>query len=157
MARSTLPRHLAVVMVLVTSLVITSATANASDVPLRISQGAPINLSDHLVPGKTVIFDFYSAYSPACPCAPCATLGDPMAALQAARDDVVVVRVDINREGVTRVDWNSPVALQFGLRSVPHFKIFGPDGVLVSEDSPRDDIAAAREQVHAMIKLVSAN
>jgi hypothetical protein len=36
------------------------------------------------------------------------------------------------------------------MRSIPHFKIFGPDGKLVAEDTPRD--AKARQMVTKWFK-----
>lgn len=97
--------------------------------PLRISQGETVQLADHLVPGKTVIFDFTSKY-----CPPCRFYDEPLHKLHVSRDDVVVVKVDINRPDVTRIDWQSPVAQQFKLRSIPQFKVYGPDGKLMAED-----------------------
>jgi hypothetical protein len=45
-----------------------------------------------------------------------------------------VVKVDINRPGVKKIDWDSPVAKQYGMGSIPRFKIYGPDGKLIAED-----------------------
>lgn len=105
------------------------AAATKSAEPLRIAQGATVRLADYLVPGKTVIFDFTSKY-----CPPCRAYDEPLHQLHSKRDDIVVVKVDINRPGVTRIDWDSPVAQQFGLRSIPQFKVYGPDGKLRAED-----------------------
>ncbi len=96
--------------------------------PIHISQGQPVNLPDYLVPGKTTIFDFYSEY-----CPPCRAIAPQLEKLHAARSDIAVVKVDINRPGVQGIDWKSPVARQFDLNSIPHFKIFGPDGKLKAE------------------------
>ena len=93
-----------------------------------VSHGERINLSDCLVPGQTVIFDFFSEY-----CPPCVQIGPYVRSLAETRDDIVLVTVDINRPGVQGIDWSSPVAQQFGLRSIPHFKIYGPDGNLQAE------------------------
>jgi thiol-disulfide isomerase/thioredoxin len=97
--------------------------------PLRIAQGETVQLADYLVPGKTVIFDFTSKY-----CPPCRFYDEPLHKLHTGRADIVVVKVDINRPGVTRIDWDSPVAQQFGLQSIPQFKVYGPDGKLLAED-----------------------
>jgi thiol-disulfide isomerase/thioredoxin len=99
--------------------------------PLHISQGKVVNLSDYLVPGKTTIFDFYSVY-----CPPCRAIKPRMEQLHAKSGDVAVVEVDINRPDVKGIDWQSPVAREFGLESIPHFKVFGPDGKLVEEGEP---------------------
>jgi thiol-disulfide isomerase/thioredoxin len=88
-----------------------------------------VNLADYLVPGKTVVFDFTSEY-----CGPCRAYDQPLHDLHAKRADLVVVKVDINRPDVRGIDWQSPVARQFDLHSIPHFKVYGPNGQLLAED-----------------------
>lgn len=102
----------------------------AAGKPPRISLGQEIKLADHLVPGKTVIFDFYSDY-----CPPCVAMSPDLDRLHARQGQFVVVKVDINRPGTRGIDWQSPVAAQFKLQSIPHFKVFGPDGRLLAEDT----------------------
>jgi thiol-disulfide isomerase/thioredoxin len=97
--------------------------------PVRIAHGEPVNLTDYLVPGKTTVFDFTSEY-----CPPCRGYDQPLVKLHQQRSDVAVVKVDINRPDVKKIDWQSPVAQQFVMRSIPHFKVYGPDGQLVAED-----------------------
>ncbi|MCF3652478.1 thioredoxin family protein [Synoicihabitans lomoniglobus] len=149
MTPSTLVRATAVA-----SCFLVSVTFAAPPLPERVSHGSRIKLTDYLVPGKTVIFGFFSKFSPGCPCEPCARLGDPLAALEASREDVHVVMVDIDREDATGIDWNSPVAMQYSLRSLPHFKVFGPDSELIADDAARAEEAPAREHVHAMIEAL---
>lgn len=114
---------------------LSSASALAAPVhekqsePLHISHGKQIALADYLVPGKTVVFDFTSQY-----CGPCRAYSQPLNELHAKRADIVVVKVDINRADVAGIDWDSPVARQYDLHSVPHFKVYGPDGKLLGED-----------------------
>ncbi len=93
-----------------------------------ISHGERINLDDHVVSGKTTIFDFYSDY-----CPPCKAISPELEGLARRRDDLVVVKVDINRPGVRGIDWESPVARQFSLQSIPHFIICDGDGRIVAE------------------------
>jgi thiol-disulfide isomerase/thioredoxin len=98
--------------------------------PIRIAYGEEVKLTDYLVPGKTTVFDFTSPY-----CPPCRAYEEPLHALHQQRADVAIVKVDINRPGLHQIDWQSPVAQQYGMDSIPHFKIFGPDGKLVAEDT----------------------
>ncbi|MGC9318127.1 MAG: TlpA family protein disulfide reductase [Armatimonadota bacterium] len=93
-----------------------------------ISHGEQVNLEDYLVEGQTVIFDFTSKY-----CGPCVRLGPYLEQLAQERDDIVLVKVDINRPGQQGIDWQSPVARQFNLQSIPAFKVYGPEGDLVAE------------------------
>jgi hypothetical protein len=52
------------------------------------------------------------------------------------RPDLALRRVDINRPGAEGIDWKSPVARQFGITSLPHVKVFGPDKKLIAEGDP---------------------
>ena len=92
------------------------------------SEGEIINLQPHLVQGKTNIIDFYSNY-----CPPCRAIAPYLEKLADKDPNVVVGKVDINRAGHRGIDWKSPVAQQFGLHSIPHFKIFDGEGKLVAE------------------------
>ena len=96
--------------------------------PEKISHGAEVKITDYLVSGKTVIFDFTSEY-----CPPCRAIAPKLDALHASREDVVVVKVDINRPETKGIDWQSPVAQQYGMKSIPYFKVYGPDGKLVAD------------------------
>jgi thiol-disulfide isomerase/thioredoxin len=96
--------------------------------PVQVLGGQEIQLADYLVPGKTTIFDFHSEY-----CPPCREIAPKMQKLHEAHPEIAVVDIDINRPDVKGIDWKSPVAQQYGLESIPHFKIFGPDGKLQSE------------------------
>jgi len=72
--------------------------------------------------GKTTIFDFYSEY-----CPPCRQIAPYLKKLDTLRPDIVVLKVDINRPGVRGIDWRSPAAQHFNLRSIPHFVIYNPN------------------------------
>ena len=121
------------ILALFSALCLLSAASAALDAkpaePLHISHGQEVQLADYLVRGKTVVFDFTSKY-----CPPCRAYDEPLKELHAKRDDVVVIKVDINRPETKRIDWQSPVARQFELQSIPHFKVYSPEGKLVAED-----------------------
>jgi thiol-disulfide isomerase/thioredoxin len=99
-----------------------------------ISFGQEIKIENYLVAGKTVIFDFYSEY-----CPPCRLLSPRLSKLAEKRKDIVLIKVDINREGTSGIDWGSPVAQQFNLHSIPHMKIYSPEGKLDAEGDPARD------------------
>lgn len=117
------------------------AAAQKGVKPARIAKGQVISLADHLVPGKINVIDFTSDY-----CGPCRVIAPKLDKLHAERADIAVVKVDINRPGVKGIDWKSPVAKQFGLESIPHFKVFGPDGKLTAEGGE------ARKMINAWLK-----
>lgn len=106
-----------------------------------ISHGEEVDIASYVVKGKITIFDFYSEY-----CPPCRRIAPLLEKLAEKRDDIVVIKVDINRPGVRGIDWESPVARQYRLQSIPHFKIYGLDGKLQMEGD------RAYEQVLRWIK-----
>ena len=110
-----------------------------------IGHGEEIDLKAALVPGKTNIVDFYSVY-----CGPCMQFAPYLEALADARDDIFLIKVDINRPGTKGIDWASPTAKQFGLQSIPHIKLYGPDGNLQAEGND------ARTKVIQMIQAAGA-
>lgn len=110
------------------SLAFAADARTKAEKPEKISHGAEVKITDYLVPGKTMIFDFTSEY-----CPPCRAIAPKLDALHASRDDVAVVKVDINRPEHKGIDWKSPVAQQYGMQSIPYFKVYGPDGKLVAE------------------------
>ncbi|HTO02600.1 MAG TPA: thioredoxin family protein [Opitutus sp.] len=103
--------------------------------PEHIARGAEVKITDYLVPGKTTIFDFTSQY-----CPPCRAVAPHLDKLHETREDIVVVKVDINRPTFKGIDWQSPVAKQYDLGSVPHFKVYDPDGKLVAEGKPASEL-----------------
>jgi thiol-disulfide isomerase/thioredoxin len=114
-----------------------AATSEKGATPLKISHGAEVTLADYMVPGKTMVFDFTSEY-----CPPCRALAPRLDKLHADRTDLAVVKVDINRPDVKGIDWQSPVARQYGLRSIPHLKVYGPDGKLLAEGDAAYEMVA---------------
>ena len=106
--------------------------------PARIAMGEKVELADYLVPGKTTIFDFTSQF-----CPPCRAIAPFVEKLHTSRDDLAVVSVDINRPGIKGIDWQSPVARQYGMQSIPYFKVYGPTGELLAEgDKARSMVTA---------------
>lgn len=86
----------------------------------------PVNLQKMIVKGKTNIIDFYSEY-----CPPCKKIAPFLRKLDEKRGDIAVIKIDINRKGITGIDWESPVAMQFELKSVPYFIVISPWGKLI--------------------------
>lgn len=90
--------------------------------------------------GKTTIFDFYSDY-----CPPCRKISPRLEELDRKRDDIVVVKININRKNVRGIDWNSPLARQYDLRSIPYFIIYDSSGHLTHKGN------AAWQQVYQLL------
>ena len=129
-----MPRHHLLAALALAALIVSPLTARAGDThvkgpkPMHISQGQEVNLADYLVPDKTTVFDFYSEF-----CPPCRAIAPRLEKLHESRADIAVVEVDINRPGVKGIDWRSPVARRYDLNSIPHFKVYGPDGKLKAQ------------------------
>jgi thiol-disulfide isomerase/thioredoxin len=113
-------------------------SAGKAATPARIAGGQKVTLADYAVAGKTTIFDFTSQY-----CPPCRAIAPALHKLHAERADIAVVEVDVNRPGVDTIDWSSPVAQQYGLHSIPHFKVYGPDGKLKAEGDAAYELVAS--------------
>lgn len=113
----------------------------AGDPVNAANPGQELNLKTQLRPGRTNIVDFFSKY-----CPPCMRISPLLEDLGRKRRDLQIVKLDINRPGIVGIDWQSPLARQFSLASIPHFKIYDGKGNLVKEGDP------AYQQVMAWLK-----
>ncbi len=93
-----------------------------------IARGEEVDIEDYLVEGQTVVFEFFSPYGGLG-----TQVGQAAQVLASERDDVVLIRVNINRPDVERIDLDSPVAQQYDVNIVPHYMVYGPDGELQAE------------------------
>lgn len=96
--------------------------------PLSIAQGAKVDLAEFTVTGSVTVFAFTSEY-----CAPCRENDDLLYRLHRTHPKIAVVKVDINRAEVHKIDWASPVAEQYGIHTLPYFMVSGPDGKKIAE------------------------
>ena len=108
----------AYLLVLVSVAMLGTATGALAQADVKlISQGRQVNLEEHLVPGKLVIFDFFADW-----CAPCRQLTPRLERLAAQYPDRVALRkVDV-------IDWESPVSRQFRIGSLPYLALYNGDG-----------------------------
>lgn len=106
---------------------IPSGKYTSRTIPSYMIEGS-INLQKEIKRGKINIIDFYSVY-----CPPCNKIAPFLKKLDEARADIVLIRININREGVTGIDWQSPVAQQFNLENIPYFIVISPWGKLMYE------------------------
>lgn len=98
------------------------APASQDEGPIRdINRpGERVDLEGHLVPGKTNIICFWATW---CPWSQQAQ--PKLRKLCEEKPEFVCLRVDID-------NFESPAALQHGIRKVPSYAIYGPEGKLVS-------------------------
>ncbi len=115
---------------LLIALICLPLTAIAADMT-TIARGERVDLHAHIDGDAHVLFDFYADW-----CAPCRALEPTLQRLAAADPDRLVIRkIDI-------IDWQSPVVAQHGIRSIPHLKLYAPDGALVAQGSAATVLAA---------------
>jgi thiol-disulfide isomerase/thioredoxin len=91
--------------------------------------GQPIELKQLPTRGKITVVDFFSPY-----CPPCLRLAPLLEQLAQKRSDLVIKKVNIQRPEVSgRIDWQSPLAQQFQLHSIPYLMIFNQRGGLETQ------------------------
>lgn len=108
-----------------------------------------LQVTDYLVKGKLNVIEFTSTVCPAS-----RALAPKIEALARKDQGLVVNRVLIDRNdrqaspsasGAAAIDWQSPLARQYELRSVPYFRIYDSSGQLLAEGE------AARKQIAKML------
>ncbi len=92
-----------------------------------ITHGNPVTLSKHIVSGKVTIVDFYADW-----CGPCRQLAPFLEDMVKNDPDLVMRKIDI-------VDWNTAVAKQFAINSIPRVQVYGRDGNLVGTSGSNTD------------------
>jgi thioredoxin 1 len=96
-------------------------------------RGQAVDLASLISPGSITIVDFYAEW-----CGPCKRLAPKLDQLAQDTPNVVLRKVDIG-------DWNSPVAQQYGISSVPHVRVYDRDGQMVG--GPTSDFGAIAQFV----------
>lgn len=115
--------------------------AEAPPADLRIVNsdrpGELLDLQPHLSPDRTTLVEFYSDQ-----CPPCREMVRVMEYLAEQNREIAIRRVDIDRRGFRGIDFDSPLAEQHRVESVPSFHIYAPGGRLMAQGQ------AARDQVN---------
>ncbi len=115
---------------LLTLLLLTLAATAASGLKTVNTgrEGQPMAVSDYLARGRVTVVEFSSRS-----CPKCKALEQKLEALGAKNPKVAICRVELDRPGSAGIDWQSPLARQYNLSSVPHFKVYEADGKLLAE------------------------
>ncbi len=90
--------------------------------------GETLDIKACLGQDKYTIVDFSSEFCPSC-----RRISPVLHDLAKSRSDIAVRTLDINRTGVQGIDWDSPLAKQYDIHSIPQFKIFDTNGKLMAE------------------------
>jgi len=97
---------------------VTFASARGRAVEV-ISHGAQVDVTQHLAPGNVTIVDFYADW-----CGPCRQVSPSLEQMAQTDPQIALRKVDI-------VNWNTAVAQQYNIHSIPHIEVYNREGRLV--------------------------
>lgn len=103
--------------------------------------GEKAEIRNEIVYGKYTIVEFTSPG-----CGACQIMKPYLEQIHGKRNDIVIRSYDVNRKGAEGIEWDSPLAKQYGLHGLPAFKIFNEKGVMIAEGGE------ASEQVRRVIQ-----
>lgn len=90
--------------------------------------GERLDLESVLVKGKTTVCEFYSNH-----CPPCQQMAPILEGIAAQHTEVAFRKINIDRASSGGIDFDSPLAEQHQVHSVPAFRIYDADGKLKAE------------------------
>lgn len=96
--------------------------------------GQTIDLEKVLVSGKSTVLEFYSD---ACP--PCREMAPVVERIAKAHPEIAFRKLNIDRAGMQEIDFDSPLATQMALHSVPSFRIYDEQGKLKADGQQAKD------------------
>lgn len=87
------------------------------------SPGQPTDIERYRVPRRITVIEFYSGH-----CASCRNMDVIMRELVARRPEIVLRLVDIDRPRSPAIDFDSPLAIQYGITRLPAFVVYDRAG-----------------------------
>ena len=90
--------------------------------------GQALAIDTVLVKGKTTVCEFYSDN-----CGPCREMAPIVEQIARAHPDVAFRKLNIDRPGMGEIDFESPLATQQNIHSVPYFRIYDGEGKVSAE------------------------
>lgn len=99
-----------------------AATSSAPQFLLVNASGELVPVEGVLVPGKVTVVDFSADW-----CAPCKVLEKKLAADIHDEPRIAVRKIDVGKADAEEV------AARYGVKNLPHVRIYGPDGTLLHD------------------------
>ena len=109
------------------------AAAPPEDIRVISNGGQEVDLPSLVTEGSITIVDFYADW-----CVPCKKISPVLEQLAKDDPDVVLLKLDI-------VKWGTPIALQFGLHSIPSVRVFNRSKTQVGD--PTHDLNVVMQRV----------
>ena len=97
----------------------TTAVAGRGEAVAVISHGAQVDINQHLALGNVTVVDFYADW-----CGPCKRLSPSLEQMMRTDPEIALRKIDI-------VNWNTAVARQFNVDSIPQVNVYDRSGRLV--------------------------
>ena len=97
----------------------TTAVAGRGEAVAVISHGAQVDINQHLALGNVTVVDFYADW-----CGPCKRLSPSLEQMTRTDPEIALRKIDI-------VNWNTAVARQFNVHSIPQVNVYDRSGRLV--------------------------
>jgi len=97
----------------------TTAVAGRGEAVAVISHGAQVDINQHLALGNVTVVDFYADW-----CGPCKRLSPSLEQMMRTDPEIALRKIDI-------VNWNTAVARQFNIHSIPQVNVYDRSGRLV--------------------------
>ena len=104
-----------------------------------ISHGALVDINQHIALGNVTVVEFYADW-----CGPCRRLSPSLEQMASSDPEVALRKIDI-------VNWNTAVARQFNVHSIPQVNIYNRSGGLVGTL-----VGADLEQVKRYVALAKS-
>jgi len=143
-----------IVLSLVFLMIIGIAYSQENVKEKEISFGKEVDVNKFIKKDMINIIDFYSPF-----CPPCMEMAPMLKKLSESRNDIFLLKVNINRKDVHGIDWKSPVAAQYDLKSIPHLWFVKKDGTILKGEDARVEVEKLIEpyRLEAIDKKIKNN
>lgn len=115
-------------------------TPTAPATPVVVNEAQPgerFDLEAALPKTGTVLVEYYSVN-----CPPCVQMAPLLERLAQARPELAIRKVNIDRQGAAGIDFQSPLAQQYRIESVPYFAVYENGAKKLEGPGAKDQVRA---------------